>query len=136
MPALLEAGFDWVDARDVAEGALKAEANAPRGGRYLLSGRWVPIRDLALMIASITSTPAPRLVVPLGLARLGVPFAGLFHRRGSRPLFTSVTLHALQGNRHVTCDRAARDLGYRPRPIEVTLQDTLDWFQKAGYLRL
>ncbi len=134
MPALVEAGFDWVDARDVAWGALQAEGRAPAGARYLLSGSWVSMPDLAALVSTVIGRPAPRLVFPLRLARLGLPFAGLFQGKGQRPLYTSVSIHALESNPNVSHAHATQDLDYRPRPFEQTIRDTLGWFTGEGYL--
>ncbi len=46
-PAIIEGGFDWVDVRDVVNGALQAEDKAPLGSKYLLSGHCLSINDLA-----------------------------------------------------------------------------------------
>jgi dihydroflavonol-4-reductase len=73
LPALVAGGFDWVDVRDVVEGALRAEERAPKGARYLLSGHWVSMRHLASMVEAITGVRAPRFVSPLGLAYVGAP---------------------------------------------------------------
>ncbi len=134
MPALIDAGFDWVDARDVAWAALQAEARAPAGARYLISGKWAPVQELAALVERFTGRRAPRLVVSLGLARLGLPLASLLTPGGGRPLYTPVTLHALRANRQVSHARAARDLDYQPRPIAETILDTLKWFKEVGYL--
>ena len=73
MPALVEGGFNWVDARDVAEAARRAEEKAPTGAKYLLSGRWASIAELAKLTEEITGIPKPRLVFPVWLARTGAP---------------------------------------------------------------
>ena len=31
-------------------------------------------------------------------------------------------------------DKAARELGYRPRPARQGLEDAIAWFRKEGYL--
>ena len=54
LPALVEGGFDWVDARDVAKGALSAAVRGTAGARYILSGHWVSVRELARLVGSIT----------------------------------------------------------------------------------
>lgn len=135
LPALIDGGFDWVDTRDVVEGALRAAASAPPGSRYLLSGHWIHFRDLASQVARLTGVPAPRFFCPIPLARLGAPFSAQFaHLLNRRPLYTSVTLRALEGNRQVSHERATRELGYLPRPFAETLADTLRWFSDAGRL--
>ena len=40
LPALLDGGYNWVDARDVAAGALAAERQGRTGECYLLTGHW------------------------------------------------------------------------------------------------
>jgi dihydroflavonol-4-reductase len=135
MPALVAGGFDWVDVRDVVEGALLAEERAPTGAKYLLSGHWASVSDLAAIIAEVTGTPAPRIVFPLWLARVGAPFAVAFARlTGKQPLYTSASIRALCSNRNISYGRAARDLGYRPRPLRETVLDALRWFAENGYL--
>lgn len=135
LPALVTGGFDWVDVRDVVAGVLRAEESAPTGAKYLLSGHWVSMVDIAAMVAEITGVPANRIVVPLWLAHVGVPFIQAISRlNGKRPLYTGVSLRALKSNRHISHERAARDLGYRPRPFRETLIDTLHWFEENGNL--
>jgi len=135
LPALVTGGFDWVDVRDVVAGAMRAEEVAPAGARYLLSGHWVTARDIAAMVAEITGTSAPGLVFPLWMARLGVPIVKAVSRlNGRSPLYTSVSLRALRSNRHISHEKATRELGYQPRPFRETLVDTLRWFEENGQL--
>jgi dihydroflavonol-4-reductase len=135
LPALVTGGFDWVDVRDVVAGAMLAEARAPRGAGYLLSGHWVSMCDIAAMVAEITGVPAAKFVCPLWLARGSVPvIKGISRLNGKRPLYTDVSLRALKSNRHINHDKATRELGYRPRPFWETLTDTLRWFEVNGFL--
>jgi dihydroflavonol-4-reductase len=138
MPALIAGGFDWVDVRDVVAGALRAEAHAETGARYLLSGHWVSMRELAATVSERTGVPAPRLVCPIWLAAAVAPFAVAWGRmRGERPLFTPFSVLTLQeSNRQILHTRATRDLGYDPRPFRDTIADTLAWFESAGALQL
>ncbi len=135
LPGLVVGGFDWVDVRDVVDGALAAAEKAPRGARYLLSGKWRPVPEMAKMVEEVTGRRAPRMVTPMWLARGVAPFAVGFARlTGRRPLFTPASLQALRDHRHISYGRAERDLGYAPRPLEQTLRDTFDWFRTAGKL--
>jgi len=137
LPGLVTGGFDWVDVRDVAAGALRAEEMAPTGTRYLLSGHWVSLCDLVNMVAGLIGVAAPRFVFPLWLARLGVPVVGAFSSLKKKwPFYTSVAMRALGSNRNISCARAARELGYQPRPFRETLIDTLRWFEDTGKLSL
>jgi len=135
LPALVTSGFDWVDVRDVVDGALKAEKSASTGSKYLLSGHWVSLCDVAAMISGITGSRKPFFVCPLWLARIGAPIFNAFHHKdGFDELYTPVSLKALHSNRNISHDKASRDLGYQPRPFEDTIADTLNWFQEKGQL--
>jgi dihydroflavonol-4-reductase len=135
LPALVTGGYDWVDVRDVVAGAVAAEKKAPSGSCYLLSGHWVSIPDIAAMIAGITGVPAPKLTVPLWLARLGAPAIEALGRfRGKRPLYTGVSLRALRSNRQINHEKATSELGYQPRPFRDTIVDTMRWFWENGQL--
>ncbi|OGO19038.1 MAG: hypothetical protein A2Z15_06860 [Chloroflexi bacterium RBG_16_50_11] len=137
LPALVTGGFDWVDVRDVVAGAMQAETKAPAGARYLLSGHWVSMCDIAAMIQEITGVSTGRPVCPLWLAHIGAPFIqGMSRLNGKRPLYTSVSLKALKSNRNISHERATRELGYQPRPFRETLADTLRWFEENGQLVL
>jgi dihydroflavonol-4-reductase len=54
---------------------------------------------------------------------------------GARPVFTTVSLDALAGNRNISHKKATSELGYAPRPIRETLRDTLQWFKDNGYIK-
>jgi len=135
MPALVSGGFDWVDVRDVVAGALRAEKKAPTGAKYLLSGHFASICDLAVMVEEIVGTPAPRMVMPRWLAFVGAPFLeGFAKMTGNRPLYTSASIRALHTGQDVSHEKAARELGYKPRPLKETIVDTFNWFHESGYL--
>ncbi len=136
MPALVEGGFDWVDVRDVVEAALRAEKMAPAGAKYIVSGHWAEVRDLAALSGEILGISIPGFVCPAWLARGSAPLVTAFNRiTGNRQIYTSVSVRALTHcNRHISHDRAERELGYRPRPLRETLADTFLWFQEKGLL--
>jgi len=136
IPVLLEGGFDWVDARDVAEGAIKAEQSAPPGASYLLSGAWLSVKEVAAAVAKIAGRRPPSLICPAPLARACAPIVTAVSQwTGTRPIFTSVSLKALAGNRNISHARATRELGYEPRPIGQTLADTIGWFKDNGFIK-
>jgi len=135
LPSLVGGGFDWVDVRDVIQGVMRAEEQAPAGAKYILSGHWVSLREVAGLVAQITGVPAPGFVCPLWLARVGAPFITAFDRlAGRRPLYTSASLQALRDNRNISHQKATGELDYHPRPFKETLIDTLRWFEENGRL--
>ncbi len=135
LPALVAGGFDWVDVRDVVSGAIRAAEVAAPGGDYLLSGHWATLREVAGIVDRISGSGVPGFNCPMWLAGLGAPLAATADRiRKRRPLFTSFSIKTLREADRVSHDKATRDLGYQPRPLPGSIEDTLKWFHKAGRL--
>jgi dihydroflavonol-4-reductase len=135
MPLVISGGFDWVDVRDVVAAALRAEEAAPSGSKYLLSGHWLSLMDVARLAGNVTGSSVSCTAVPLPLARACAPLAEASCRlTGRTPLFTRYSVEALSQHRTVSHDKATRDLAYRPRAFDETLTDTYRWFTENGYL--
>lgn len=135
LPVNVAGGFNWVDARDIAAGALAAEARGRSGESYLLSGHWASMRDLAALMRKCTGRRGPRLVAPLWLARIGVPFFAAWTKlTGSEPLYTAASLRALKEHRVCSSAKASAELGFASRPLEPTIADTFAFYARAGLL--
>jgi dihydroflavonol-4-reductase len=136
LPALVPGGYDWVDVRDVVAGTVKAIEKGKKGERYLLSGHWKSLEELAKAIRRINTANSipPRL--PYWLARVGAPFLGLYAwMKGIDPLYTNESLNILKdSHRMISCEKAKSELDYQPRPFEETISDTIKWFAEYGML--
>ncbi len=134
LPSLIDGGFDWVDARDVARGAIAAAEHGTRGNSYLLSGRWCSVPELAQHVKAIVpAAQPPRITTPIWVARMGAPLMTTFAKvAGREPLYTSESLDALQANRNYNHELAAVELGHAPRPLEQSIRDVYRWFAQAG----
>lgn len=136
IPAIVPGGYNWVDVRDVVEGALSASERGMRGEKYLLSGTYCPLPEFAAMISRIGDVKATKLVMPFWVARVGLPFITAYSRlTGSKPLYTSESINILQeGNTMISNEKARRQLNYNPRSLEATLTDLIAWFRESGHL--
>jgi dihydroflavonol-4-reductase len=135
LPGLVAGGFDWVDVRDVSASVLAAAERGERGGRYLLSGQWRSVVELAAIVEAATGVRKPRMVSPMWLARAVAPIAvGWATLRKRRPLFTPISLVALRNHKDVCSDRARAVLGHTSRPLDDTVRDTFEWFRDHGML--
>lgn len=134
MPALVPPGFDFVDVRDIAAGALAAAERGRKGEKYLLPGHYATFPALAALMARASGRRAPWLVTPIWLARVGAPFLGAWCKiTGGRPLYTSESLDILtRSHPDIRGDKARAELGYQVRPLEETVRDTWTWFRSAG----
>ena len=131
MPVLVRGGYDFVDVRDVVDAAVRSIDQGKTGERYLLAGRWESLQDLARLVAA--SVPGVRvpLVVPMWVAYAGLPvLRGAARLMGERVLYTREALDAVAtGHRNIHSGKAGNDLDFKPRPLQETVADTLNWFQ-------
>jgi dihydroflavonol-4-reductase len=135
LPALIHGGFNWVDVRDVVAGSLAAQQRAGRGERYILSGSWRSLPEMAMLVQKITGRKTSRAALPVWLARGVSRIAGKLPGLSSKyPAFTPDALLAISKHRSVSYEKARQNLDYNPRPLEVTLEDTFQWFREQGFL--
>ncbi len=134
LPALVPGGFIWVDVRDVVAGMLAAAEKGRTGERYLLTGEWAPVRAVAEAVRDATGVKLPG-TSPMWAARMGAPFFQAYGRLARRePLYTGESLRALRWNKAVSHEKASNELGFAPRSVRETVQDTVAWFRDAGQI--
>jgi dihydroflavonol-4-reductase len=128
LPAMVDGGFNLVDVLDVVEGAIAAEERGRTGESYILGGRWYTIEDLLAVAESLSGRRRPRLKIPIWVARAALPLveagAGAL---GAKPLYNKEELAQLSGNSDIRSDKAGRELGYAPRPIDDSLLRIYRW---------
>jgi len=132
LPAVVQGGFDFVDARDVARAAVVAATEGQNGERYIVGGRYRTLRELAGMVRELSGRRrVSRVELPLWLARsFAEPSARVVRRLGRVPSLTDESLDVLaHGHPGISHRKAREALGHRPRPLEETVRDTLDWFE-------
>lgn len=126
LTACVEGGYDFVDVRDVADGVIAAAEKGKKGECYILSNRYIPVRELLNTLSRVTGGRKITTVLPLWFAKLTAPIAELYYKiRHESPLFTRYTLYTLTSNSRFTYEKAKRDLGYKPRDISATIKDTV-----------
>ncbi len=104
-------GINLVDVRDVARGHVLALERGRTGERYLLGGVDLPLREVFAAVADLAGRPRPRLPVPYAAVRAGSALR-LVNRQEAVLARTSAFF---------SWAKAARELGYRPGPVEPAL---------------
>jgi dihydroflavonol-4-reductase len=124
VPAYADGALNVVDVRDVAQGHLLADARGTVGERYLVGGRNFTFDRLFTDLSRMSGMPPP-IKVPRGLA---IATAGaLSIGPGPSTLSASEALAASQFWTY-RATKAKRELGWKARPHEETLQDTVAWY--------
>jgi dihydroflavonol-4-reductase len=137
LPALVPGGYNWVDVRDVVQGAMAAMDKGKSGERYILGGKWVSVKDLALLVEQVTGKKVIKLTIPTFVAQIGVPFIKAYARiTGQEPLYTFDSLRTLREvNTKISIQKAETELGYNSRDLALTIRDTMNWFKANGYIK-
>ena len=128
---LVDGGFDFVDVRDVAAGLIKMAAFGRPGQTYILSGTYVSLTELHQLAqrANRPQAKAASVIVPAGLALLAGKFMPYYYRlTGNVPLVTTYSLHTVAEKCRFSHQKAIDELGYKSRPIQQTVSDTLVWW--------
>jgi dihydroflavonol-4-reductase len=137
LPGYVEGAYDFVDVRDVADGMILSEKKGKSGEVYILAGERVTVEELMIMLEKITGKNPPRLKAPLWLAKAVGKVANVYYRiSGAKPLITEYSADVLASNSMISCDKAIRELGYTFRPLEQSLQDSVQWFYENGHLTI
>jgi dihydroflavonol-4-reductase len=126
LPALVDGETNVVDVRDVAKGHLLAAERAEAGERYVLGGHDIGWVALFEQVAELSGVRQPLLVLPreAGAVARAAEAAGL-----PSPI-SSEGLVLMAQNWRYSSRKARRELGYRARPLERTLADTIDWYRE------
>jgi dihydroflavonol-4-reductase len=127
--ALDEVGFGLVHVDDLARGIVAALDLAPVPSTYILSGPRHRLRDALAIAARLGGHSLPKLAVPSGLLRVFAPAGRLVGQANLREVVSAsrgVTYWA-------TADKATRELGFNPRPLEDGLRDTFEFEADSAY---
>jgi len=137
IPMLTPRGYDWVDVRDVADAIVTALERNVANEKFILSGEYAPVAEVAALAAIYSGRPAPKITVPFWLARIGVPFVALQSKiTGQVPLYTADSLKAIEeGCRNVSCLRAKQQLDYKTRQLDESVKDTIAWFREQQLIK-
>ncbi|MEG1525278.1 MAG: NAD-dependent epimerase/dehydratase family protein [Clostridia bacterium] len=126
LTACVNGGYDFVDVRDVADGVIAATEKGKKGECYILSNRYIPVRDLLNALSRVTGGRKITTILPMWFAKLTAPLAEFYYKiRHEAPLYTRYSLYTLTSNARFTNEKAKRDLGFKVRDINVTLRDTV-----------
>lgn len=128
--------FDFVDVRDVANGLIKAWKYGKSGQFYILGNRNISIKELLRLLEDLTGKKLKIKILNKSSAYIISTFLTFFQLMlGKKPIFTPYSVHALTRNYIFSHEKAKRELGYNPRPIEETLKDTINWLKEFSKLK-
>lgn len=136
LTACVKGGYDFVDVRDVADGIIKACEYGQKGECYILSNRYMTVKELLDIASEILKIKKINTILPMWFARLTAPLSELYYSFVKRPpLYTKYSLYTLTSNSNFSNLKAKKELNYTTRDMKETVRDTIQWLEKEKKIK-
>lgn len=137
MPAYVDTGLNLVHVDDVAIGHLLAFKRGKIGERYILGARNMTLKEILTSIADIIGQRPPKIRLShnliLPVAYVSEAWARLTN--GAEPRITVDGVRLSKKRMFFSIEKAKRELGFNPGPVEDALREAISWFRDNGYCR-
>jgi dihydroflavonol-4-reductase len=128
---LVEGLFDFVDVRDVATGHILAAEKGKAGEVYILSGEHISLEKMWGMVHELSGIYASMIKIPFSIAHATAHVTEWYYQIAKkRPQFTRYALETVTSNSTISYMKANSELGYHPRNMRETLEDTVTWWKQ------
>jgi dihydroflavonol-4-reductase len=135
LPAFVDTGLNLVDVEDTAAGHLLASERGRAGERYILGCENLTLEEILGRLAALTGRAAPRWRIPYPVAyAAGIASTGWANLTGREPRAPLDAVKMARKKMFVSTDKAKRELGFEPGPVDGALRRAIDWFQVNGYV--
>jgi dihydroflavonol-4-reductase len=124
LPAVVGAPMNFADVADVARGHLLAADEGRPGERYILGGENLTWHRLIQRVADLSGVRFPVMVLPPGIARVG----RVREAMGVPGPMPAEATDLMGRDWRFSSTKAERELRYTARPLDETLQATIDWY--------
>ncbi len=132
LPASIKAGYNVFDVNDVADVLFEIIEKSKAGESYLFANQTRPINDILQAASAVTGRKLP-VTLPVWVAYLGLPFLSVYFKIiKKRPLYTATALKTLKRNSNFSIEKAKREFGYSPRPMEDTVAEHVNFLIENG----
>jgi dihydroflavonol-4-reductase len=126
LPGVIDSPMNFVDVTDVAAGHVLAAERGKPGERYILGGENLTWPQLIDRVAELSGVHYPIMALPAAIGRVGRVREAL-----GLPGPISAEAEELMGKDwRFSSNKARRELGYRPRPLDETLRATIEWYRE------
>ena len=129
--ACVKGGYDFVDVRDVADGVINACNKNTKGECYILSNKYITIKELSDIICDCVERKKINIVLPIWIAKIFALFFEIYYNlKKQTPLFTKYSLYTLSSNANFSNKKAKEELNFKNRDMIDTIKDTIKWINQ------
>jgi dihydroflavonol-4-reductase len=128
-------GVNVVAVEDVLDGIMLALSRGRNAERYILASENITIKNLFEKIAQAAKVKAPQTRLPnwvlhtMGLSGDLLIQMGFEARFSQENAYTATMFHWFDNA------KAQSELGFRPRPADYAIENSVQWMQDQGYLK-
>ena len=116
--------LEAVGVDDAARAMILAAEHGRVGERYLISEKMISNADVVRIAAEAAGVPAPTKSVPLPVSyALAVAGSIKAKMRGTDEQLSLGSLQLMRAEAPVDCSKAARELDWKPRPVEESIRE-------------
>lgn len=135
MPAGIAGYFNAVDVRDLADGCIACCEKGRRGEGYIMGNQLVSMREMFDLLSKISGCKNVKTILPAWAAKWMGRGCDLMGKITGKPgRMTSFAVYNMIRNNDFSYEKAARELGYKVRPFERTIEDEMVWMRSEGML--
>lgn len=129
-PMLPPIDFAFTDVRDVASAHIRL-LESGTSGRYLVAGETLTFRALVEKLHALRGDVHVPNDMPRWFARILPTLDAVSHlaTRAPRTMRSGFVAEYVGRSHILSTEKAARAIGWSPRPFDVTLRDTLTWLE-------
>ena len=121
-------GLTWAHVDDIAMGHILAFERGRPGEAYVLAGPCMTYRQTFDLWSKLTGIPVPPIWVPGWVVGAMHPIATAMERAGFPMLIAAEAMPTLNDCTYfASADKAKRELGWQPRPVEETFRQVLTY---------
>lgn len=124
-------GLSAVGAEDVVAGMIAALKRGRKAERYILSGENLTMKQVLGLYAECAGARPPRHEMPSWLLRMLGRIVDALRLRIPLSWEGAVAATSFHWFDH---SKAAKELGFNPRPAREAIQGSVDWMRSQGYL--
>jgi dihydroflavonol-4-reductase len=116
--------LEVVGVDDAARAMILAAERGRNGEKYLISDRMIPLTDVVRIAADEAGVPPPRRSIPVPvLYALGAMGSLRARLTGKDAELSLDSVRMMRAEADVDCSKAARELGWQPRPVEESIRE-------------
>lgn len=136
IPAYLDCQVNLIDVRDVAEGLMRAMQFGRTGVRYLLGAHNFSLVGWLKLLGDIVHRPTPRFAIPYHAALTFASISELWadHISHRMPMATVTGVRLTKRPMHFDPSETFKELGLKPRPIEESARDAVQWYRQQHWI--